>query len=171
MKLWNAWSRRSPGRICALYEEVGEFPADEAQVDEQEWWAWLLGEREERFTIGDLIPDAESSEAWDQLEAEEQEDRLLHLMSDLPTAEQRRLLLLALEDYSIAEIARLQGRPESEVEQDIKAARQTLRERLLAAGYLQEAGELTTASASASSTSQGGESPEEHRHAVIASRD
>jgi RNA polymerase sigma factor (sigma-70 family) len=114
-------------------------------VDEQEWWAGLLG-YEETFTLEDLIPDGEGTEAWDELEAEEQRDRLLALLGELPAAQRQAFLLHALENYGTAEIAMLQDRPESQVKADIEAARQTLRKRLLAGGHLQEAGKLAAAS-------------------------
>jgi RNA polymerase sigma factor (sigma-70 family) len=92
-----------------------------------------LGE-EEAFTLEDLIPGSEWTDVLDQLEADEQRDRLLSLLGELPAAQRQAFLLHALQNYTTAEIAQLQDRPESEVKADIEAARQTLRERLLAAG-------------------------------------
>jgi hypothetical protein len=54
-----------------------------------------------------------------------------------------------LGNYAIAEVAMMRDRPESQVEADIEAARRLIRERLLAGGHLQEAGELAAASSTA----------------------
>ena len=138
--------KQEPRPHASLKEKAEEVRPDEVpQVDEQEWWAELLG-YEETFTLEDLIPDGEGTEAWDELEAEEQRDRLLALLGELPAAQRQAFLLHALENYDTAEIAMLQDRPESQVKADIEAARQTLRKRLLADGYLQEAGKLAAAS-------------------------
>ena len=51
----------------------------------------------------------------------------------------------AVRAYDEAEIAMLQDRPESEVKADIEAARQTVKERLVAAGQVDEAGRPTAA--------------------------
>jgi RNA polymerase sigma factor (sigma-70 family) len=139
------WVKQEPRKHASLEENAAVImPEERPQVDEQEWWASLLGD-EETFTLGDLIPDVEATEAWEQLEAEEQADRLLSLMSALPPAQRQAFLLHALENYDTAEIATIQNLPEDRVRADIEAARRTLRERLLAGGYVREAGELATA--------------------------
>ena len=77
---------------------------------------------------------------------------MLSLLGELPAAQRQAFLLHALEDYDTAEIAMLQDRPESQVKADIEAARQTLRKRLMAGGYLQEAGKSAAASNTAKET-------------------
>jgi RNA polymerase sigma factor (sigma-70 family) len=139
---------QEPRKHASLEERVDETKSDAVPQVEQEWWAALLGEQE-TFTLGDLIPDVKESEAWEQLQAEEQKDRILTLMRDLPPAERQAFLLNVLENYDTAEIAMLQDRPESLVKADIEAVRRMLRERLLAGGDIQEAGELAPASGSA----------------------
>jgi DNA-directed RNA polymerase specialized sigma24 family protein len=94
----------------------------------------------------------EATEAWEQLQAEEQRDRLLYLMRDFPPAERQAFLLHVLENYDTAEIAMLQDRPKSQVKADIEAARRTLKERLLSDGQVQEPGELAAASGTARET-------------------
>jgi RNA polymerase sigma factor (sigma-70 family) len=127
------WIKQEPRPHVSLEEKAGEPRPDEApQVGEQEWWAALLGDVEETFTLEDLIPDTKAAEVWDELEAEEQRERLLSLLGGLPASQRQAFLLYALEDYDPAEIAMLQDRPESEVKADIEAVRQMLRDRLLA---------------------------------------
>jgi RNA polymerase sigma factor (sigma-70 family) len=139
------WVKQEPRRHASLEEKVGEtWPDEVPQPDEEEWWAPLLGE-EETFTLGDLIPDVRATDAWEQLDAEEQKDRILSLLAELPPAQRQAFLLHALEDYNTAEIALLQGRPEGEVKADIEAARKTLRDRLLAGGHARKKGEMATA--------------------------
>ena len=125
--------KQEPRPHLSLEEKADEVLPDRAKGDEPEWWADVLGE-EEAFTLEDLIPGSEWTDVLDQLEAEEQRDRLLSLLGELPAAQRQAFLLHALQNYTAAEIAQLQDRPESEVKADIEAARQTLRERLLAAG-------------------------------------
>ena len=113
---------------------------DVPQVDGEEWWVPLLGE-EETFTLGDLIPDLKGTDAWERLDAKEQNDRILSLLAELPSFQRQAFLLHTLEDHDTAEIATLQGRPEDQVKADIEAARKTLRDRLLAGGQVREKGE------------------------------
>jgi len=141
----NEWSKQEPRPHRSLEES-----ADEAMLgavprpDEVEWWADLLDE-EERYSLGDLIPDTEGTDRWDELEAEDQRDRLLSLLGDLPPAQRRAFLFYALEDYGTNEIAKLQDRTEDQVKADIEAARKMLRERLMADGQVQETGKPTAA--------------------------
>lgn len=88
--------KQEPRPHASLKEKSGEVMPDKVpQVDEQEWWAGLLGD-EEAFTLEDLIPDGEGTEAWDELEAEEQRDQLLALLGELPAAQRQAFLLHAL---------------------------------------------------------------------------
>ena len=58
------WIKQEPHPYRSVDQPVREeLPTDEQpQVDDQEWWAWLLGYRD-RSTIADLLPDRESSES------------------------------------------------------------------------------------------------------------
>jgi ribosomal subunit interface protein len=144
------WIKQEPRPHVSLEQKAR---TDEGHPqDEQEWWQEVLGETE-TFTLGDLIPDAEATPAWDELDSEEQRDRLLSLIRQLPRAQRQAFVLHALENYSAAEVAKLQDRPVGEVEADIEAARQTLRERLLAGEYL-KAGKPADASGAAPETSE-----------------
>jgi RNA polymerase sigma factor (sigma-70 family) len=126
------------GHLSLQAKAKNVFPDLVPSEDEREWWEELLG-YDEVLTLEDLIPDWNATPAWDQLEAEKKRDLLLSAVNELPGKQRQAFLLYALEDYNTAEIAMLQDRPESEVKRDIEAARQTLRERLLAAGYGQKA--------------------------------
>jgi ribosomal subunit interface protein len=146
------WMKQEPRPHVSLEDKAENILPDEVpQEDEDEWWAELLGE-DETFTLEDLIPDREGTPAWDQLDAKEQRDQLLSLFRGMPPARRQAFLLHALEDFTTHEIAILQDRPEGEVKADIEAARRTLRERLLAGGYLQKAGKPAAASATATET-------------------
>jgi RNA polymerase sigma factor (sigma-70 family) len=102
---------------------------DVPQVDDQEWWVWLLGE-DETITLGEAIPSGESASAAEQLEAEELKDRVHALLGELPKARRQAFVLNVLEAYDLFEIAMLQDRSETEVQADIEAARNMLREQL-----------------------------------------
>lgn len=129
------WVKQESRPHVSLAEHA---PEGTVSVDEQEWWAALLG-YDDSFTLEDLVPGSEGTEAWDELAAEEQRERLLSLVAELPNPQRQAFLLHALEDYDPAEIAMLQDRTESQVKADIAAARRTLQERLLASG---QAGEV-----------------------------
>ena len=124
--------KQEPRPHASLQQKAENVPPQVVpQPDEQEWWADLFGEVE-RLRLEDLIPDPKVSDAWDELETREQRERLLSLLSELPTRQRQTFLLYALEDYNTAEIAMLQDRPESAVKADIEAARQFLRQHLQA---------------------------------------
>jgi RNA polymerase sigma factor (sigma-70 family) len=131
----------------ALPSEVPPMEAKQEKL-EKEWWD-ELSPFEQTVLLEDLVPDAEETEAWDELEGEEQRNQLLSLLGELPATQRQAFLLHALENYDTAEMAMLQDRPESQVKADIEAARQTLRDRLTAGGYVQETGKLAIASGTA----------------------
>ena len=134
------WVKQEPRKHVSL-EEKPRRPCRRRcpQGGREEWWGEVLGD-EETFAVGDLMPDVEGTGHGTKLKSEEQMDRLLSLLRELPRAQRQAFLLHALENYDTAEIAMLQDRPESQVKADVEAARQRLRERLLAGGYVQEAG-------------------------------
>jgi RNA polymerase sigma factor (sigma-70 family) len=139
------WTKQEPRPHVSLEEPADEEMQDRAsEADQAEWWADLMDD-EERYSLGDLIPDTEGTGRWDDLDAEEQQDRLLSLLDDLPPAQRQAFLLFALEDYSTKEIAKLQDRTEDQVKADIEAARKMLRERLMAEGHAQESGKSAAA--------------------------
>lgn len=134
------WVKEEPRPHVSLEAKAEEvLPAQAIPKEEPEWWAELLGE-EETVTLEELVPDREVTESWDELGSDEQRDRLLSLLAELPAVQRQAFLLHALENYDTAEIAMLQDRPEGQVKADIEAARRTLRERLTAGGHVRAAG-------------------------------
>lgn len=102
---------------------------DVPQVDDQEWWVWLLGEGESA-SAGYDYPRGESDSAAEQAEAMELKDRVHALLGELPKARRQAFALNVLEGYDVFEIAMLQDRPETDIHADIEAARNVLREQL-----------------------------------------
>jgi len=139
-----SWVKQEPRPHLSLDEQASERTVS---VGEQEWWAALLG-YDESFTLADLIPSSQGTEAWEQLAGEDQLNRLLSVLADLPGPQRQAFLLHALEDYDLAEIAMLQDRSESQVKADIEAARRALKERLLASGHVDKFGRLAATTAS-----------------------
>jgi RNA polymerase sigma factor (sigma-70 family) len=121
-----SWTKGEPRPHKSLEEKA---PSKPDKADEKEWWAELLGPPD-MTTLGDLIVGDSGEGNWDEMDAEEQRDRVLSLLAELPAAQRQAFLLHVLEDYDTAEIAMIQDRPESEVKADIESARQTLKERL-----------------------------------------
>jgi RNA polymerase sigma factor (sigma-70 family) len=119
----------------SLNERAGDVHTEDVpQVGDQEWWAWLLDE-DDTLTLGEAIPSGESASALEQLEAEELKDRVHFLLGELPKVQRQAFVLNALEAYDLYEIAMLQDRPEAEVQADIEAARNKLREQLPAGSW------------------------------------
>ena len=120
-------SERTPE---SLYRESDEMPPQHVpQVDDQEWWVWLLGE-DGAMTDDSAVVDRQSTWAEEFLEAEELMDRIHALLGELPKLQRRAFVLNVLEAFELFEIAMLQDRSENEVQADIKSARNHLRERL-----------------------------------------
>ncbi len=140
--------KQEPRPHVSLEERIDQVMQEgkARKKEEPEWWEELLGE-EERLTLEDVLPDSHATEAWEELDSQEQRDRLLSLLSELPEKQRQAFMLFALEDYNTNEIAILQDRPESEVKADIEAARRFLRERLTAEGHVQESGKRAAATA------------------------
>ncbi|HZW31087.1 MAG TPA: sigma factor-like helix-turn-helix DNA-binding protein [Isosphaeraceae bacterium] len=116
-----------------LHQALGEWgegvppaPAESTRRpgDEEEWFAPLFGE-EEPLGWEDLLP-ADEDDPASRLEAEEERERALALLSQLPLVQRRAFALRVLEGYEADDIAKIQGRPESEVLADIEAARRVL---------------------------------------------
>lgn len=131
------WVDKKPQPRVSLEERVEQDGAEKPEVLEQPWWEALWG-YDESLTLEDLLPGSQGTEAWDALEAEEQRQKILEGLKDLPPLQRQALLLHALEDYDLAEIAMLQDRSEEAVRADIEAARAALRQRYAAAGHLRE---------------------------------
>jgi RNA polymerase sigma factor (sigma-70 family) len=130
------WIKQEPWPHVSLEASAEEVLPDVGpQEDEKDWWAELLGE-EENLTLEDLIPGSDGTEIWERLEAQEQQDRILSLLGQLPATQRQAFLLHAVEGYTNDEIAMLQDRPEGEVKADVDAARKRLRECLVADGQI-----------------------------------
>jgi DNA-directed RNA polymerase specialized sigma24 family protein len=126
------WTKQEPRLHRSLQQRAGEvLPEDVPQVDDQEWWVWLLGE-DETITVEDTIPSRDSTSAQQQLEANELKDRIHALVGGLPKLQRQAFVLNVFDAYEPFEIGIFQDRPEAEVRADIEAACNTLRERLRA---------------------------------------
>jgi RNA polymerase sigma factor (sigma-70 family) len=99
------------------------------QVDDQEWWVWLLGEDETMIEDNPVVS-GQIKWAEEFLEAEELMYRIHALLGELPKVQRRAFVLNVFEAYDLSEIAMLQDRSEKDVRDDIEAARNQLRERL-----------------------------------------
>jgi RNA polymerase sigma factor (sigma-70 family) len=120
---------RIHGPVVSQTDEVSQ--QNLPQVDDQEWWVWLLGE-DETMTEDNAVVSGQSTWAEEFLEAEELMYRIHALLGKLPKVQRRAFVLNVFEAYDVSEIAMLQDRTEEDVRDDIEAARNQLRERLRA---------------------------------------
>jgi DNA-directed RNA polymerase specialized sigma24 family protein len=120
-------NERIHGPIVGQTDEMSR--QDLPQVDDQEWWAWLLGE-DDTVTEDNAVVSGQSTWAEEFLEAEELMYRIHALLGELPKAQRRAFVLNVFEAYEVSEIAMLQDRSEKDVLDDIEVARNQLRERL-----------------------------------------
>ena len=143
------WIKEMPRPHVSLEANAKKFlPEQPPHYDEEEWWKELIGD-EERLTLGDLIPDPDATDAWEQMEEEQRQNQLLSLFGELPPTQRQTFMLHVLEGYATDEIAMMQDRPESQVKADIEAARKKLRERLLAGGHIRKGRDMAAAPATA----------------------
>lgn len=131
------WVQHKPQPRVSLDQPAEVPPAEKPEILEQSWWQALLGDQDS-WTLEELLPGSQGTEVWDALEAEEQRQQLLQGLKELSPLARQALLLHALEDYDLSEIAMLQDRSEEEVRADIEAARRQLRQRYLASGHLRQ---------------------------------
>lgn len=123
-------TRADAQRPASLVDQAGGISRQGSpQVDDQEWWAWLLGADD---TVSDEDTIASGQEAWAEgfLAAEELMHRVHAVLGELPKLQRRAFVLHVFEAYETVEIAMIQDRPEKDVQSDIEAARNQLRERL-----------------------------------------
>lgn len=138
----------------SLEDKAGEkIPAEVPQVDDQEWWAWLLGYDDDEI-LEDEVPGRPGDRPDQPVEFEDEQEHVLKLVSQLPDPLRQTFVLYALEDYTPSEIAMIQDRPEDQVRADIGVARRILRERLRSG---QEQHTDATAAVNAGSPSQAGQ--------------
>ena len=102
--------------------------APDRAADDEEWFASLFAEQE-TLEWEHLMLAHEGNPA-SRLEAEEEHERVLALLSTLPPVQRQVFALRVLEDYEAGEIAQIQGRSESEVLADIEGGRRALLARL-----------------------------------------
>ena len=115
----------------SVEEAVDEtIPSEVPQVDDQEWWTWLLG-YEDPTNLGDYVARLKDANISQQIEAADELDHIRSLVSALlPPLQRQAFILNVLEEYEPFEIAMIQDRPESEVRADIEAAKRLLRQQL-----------------------------------------
>jgi RNA polymerase sigma factor (sigma-70 family) len=139
--------KQEPRPHEALEEDVDEtLPSEVPQVDEQEWWAWLLG-YEDPLQLEDYVARLKDAKFLEQVEAEDELQNILSLVSELlPPLQRQAFILNVLDGFEPFEIAMIQNRSESEVLDDIETAKLVLRKRML-----EELGERQPASTTTSS--------------------
>ncbi|RMG40016.1 MAG: sigma-70 family RNA polymerase sigma factor [Planctomycetota bacterium] len=108
----------------------GEPLTPDEDVEEVDFWLERIFKQSEPITLADLIPDAESTDVWDELDEREQNQRLAAALAKLNPEEREVLLLHVVDGYEIAEIALIKDQPEEEITKRLEAARRRLCELL-----------------------------------------
>jgi RNA polymerase sigma factor (sigma-70 family) len=132
------WIKQEPRQHAELSEPAEERrPEDVPQVDDQEWWQWLLDDYDDQPpTLEETLPDRSQAPVDEDVSDAELRERALAALGELPERQRQAFLLKVLDDYDSAEIAMLQDRSESEVRADLESARRMLREKLQGADKL-----------------------------------
>ncbi len=120
---------KRPEKVLMGVEETepSEEPlTPEEDLTERAYWLERLFESPERVTLEDLVPDYETTKAWESLGAEEQREQLEKALVNLNPEERQALLLFALEGFEEDEIAMVQNCDVSEVRKRIENARAKL---------------------------------------------
>lgn len=116
----------------SLEQHADEVHAEDLlQVDDQQWWGWLLGEDEKILTLKDTLSSDESFAAAEQRDTDETRElkkRMHALLGAMPKTQRQAFVLRVVEAYELFEIAMLQDRTEADVQADIKDARNSFRE-------------------------------------------
>ncbi len=118
--------------LAGLDELIRESDAEEKDLDpdDLEFWWKHVAEPVDPLSWEDLLPDEEWSSAWEELSAEEQEQRLIRHLSNLPATLRHAILLHDAYGFELSEVARIVDRSESQVRADLEEARDQLRRSL-----------------------------------------
>lgn len=126
-------SKRERERTVRLEEDITETPPTGA--------ASTLGDEildlyqpDEDLKLEEIIPHRSIPTPEEILESRELQQYIARTLSTLPRSWRRTFVLHHVEGLSVAEIARIMGRSRSEVERDLRHAREYLRQRLVEAG-------------------------------------
>jgi len=90
----------------------------------------------ETLALASLLESRSDVGPWDQLNVEDRQVRLDHLLRNLPRSQRHALMLSAVEGFSHDEIADLQNRSLSEVANDLTAATEEVRRMFTEPDYL-----------------------------------
>jgi DNA-directed RNA polymerase specialized sigma24 family protein/ribosome-associated translation inhibitor RaiA len=123
--------KQEPRPHESMEEQVDEtLPSEEPQVDEQEWWEWLVG-YEDPLELGDYIARLKDAGIGERFDSADDLNHIFSLVSELlPPLQRQAFILNVLEEFDPFEIAIIQNRRESEVWDDIEMAKILLRRRL-----------------------------------------
>jgi RNA polymerase sigma factor (sigma-70 family) len=99
----------------------------DADVDDLNFWLSRALEPVEEVTLEDIIPDEASENWWRELVVEDQHERLMRLLQQLPKHERQAFMLSEVEGFNLSEIAFAIDRSENEIAKDVERARFALR--------------------------------------------
>lgn len=121
--------RKTAARI---EDDVPDRPPDDAVGDE----IFEFFQPDEDLRLEDVLPDPSVPAPEDAVERREMLRRVAHTLARLPPAWRRTFVLHQVEGLSVADIARLTGRSEAEVERVLEQTRAYLRQGLGGAGLV-----------------------------------
>jgi RNA polymerase sigma factor (sigma-70 family) len=122
-------------RMVAVEQDIPETPPEE-EVS-------TLGDEildsyqpDEDLKLEDVVPDPDVPTPEQILEERDRQAYIHRTLAGLPRARRLAFVLHDVECLSVAEIARITGRREADIERDVKQARELLRERLRESGIV-----------------------------------
>lgn len=111
--------------VLQTEDDTEDFDPDDLQC----WLSRALG-RPRPISLEDILVDEAAPDSWHQLEVEEEWERILACLSDLPTHQREAFLLSVVDGLDVDEIAMALDRSEMEVRNDIEQTRTTIKQML-----------------------------------------
>lgn len=111
--------------------------ADQDITSEPDWFEAVLGYKEE-FSLAELVPDYDETEEWEDLDEVGRNLHFYDVIQKFPSYQRQAYLLHAVNEYSLKEVAEIQGRSLKEVESDISKSTKAMKDYMLGAGMVRK---------------------------------
>ena len=113
-----------------------EFQLDQVDYSPDSDWISALMGNEEKITLAELLPDHDSTSAWDELDVATKQLHFNHVLQTLSSQCRQAFMMRSIEEYSVKEISDIQSRSEEDVRLDIEQGRESLRDHMDVSGLI-----------------------------------